>query len=35
VKELLERYNVMRKMMKTMRRKKFPFFGKKGLPLPK
>jgi len=32
VKELLERYNMMRKMMKTLRRKRFPFFGK-GLPL--
>jgi len=33
VKELLEQYNMMRKMMKTLRRKKLPFFGKKGLPL--
>jgi len=33
VKELLERYNMLRKMMKTLRRKRFPFFGKKGLPL--
>jgi len=34
VKELLERYGMMRKMMKTFRRKKgLPFFGKKGLPL--
>jgi len=33
VKELLERYNMLRKMMKTLRRKKLPFFGKKGLPL--
>jgi signal recognition particle subunit SRP54 len=33
VKELLERYNMMRKMMKTLRRKKLPFFGKKGFPL--
>jgi len=33
VKELLERYSMMRKMMKTLRRKRFPFFGK-GLPLP-
>jgi signal recognition particle subunit SRP54 len=33
VKELLQRYNMMRKMMKTLRRKKLPFFGKKGLPL--
>ncbi len=32
VKELLERYNLLRKMMKSLRRKKFPFFGK-GLPL--
>jgi len=32
VKELLERYNMMRKMMKTLRRKRLPFFGK-GLPL--
>jgi len=32
VKELLERYNMMRRMMKTLRRKKFPFFGK-GLPI--
>jgi signal recognition particle subunit SRP54 len=32
VKELLERYNMLRKMMKTLRRKKFPFFGK-GLPM--
>ncbi len=32
VKELLERYNMLRKMMKTIRRKRFPFFGK-GLPL--
>jgi signal recognition particle subunit SRP54 len=32
VKELLERYSMMRKMMKTLRRKRFPFFGK-GLPL--
>ncbi|MGQ9460037.1 MAG: signal recognition particle protein Srp54 [Candidatus Bathyarchaeaceae archaeon] len=31
VKELLERYNMMRKMMKTLRRKRLPFFGK-GLP---
>jgi len=33
VKELLERYNMMRKMMKTLRRKRLPFFGKKGLQL--
>jgi signal recognition particle subunit SRP54 len=32
VKELLERYNLLRKMMKSLRRKRFPFFGK-GLPL--
>jgi len=32
VKELLERYSMMRKMMKTLRRKRLPFFGK-GLPL--
>jgi signal recognition particle subunit SRP54 len=32
VKELLERYNLLRKMMKSLRRKKFPFFGK-SLPL--
>ncbi len=32
VKELLERYNMLRKMMKTLRRKRFPFFGK-GRPL--
>lgn len=32
VKELLERYSMMRKMMKTFRRKRLPFFGK-GLPL--
>ncbi len=31
VKELLKQYNNMRKMMKTLRRKKLPFFGK-GLP---
>ncbi|UCE57543.1 MAG: signal recognition particle protein [Candidatus Bathyarchaeota archaeon] len=28
VKELLERYNLLRKMMKSLRRKRFPFFGK-------
>jgi signal recognition particle subunit SRP54 len=33
VKKLLERYNMMRKMMKTLRRKKLPFFGKKSFPL--
>ena len=32
VKELLERYNMLRKMMKTLRRKRLPFF-RKGLPL--
>jgi len=32
VKELLERYNMLRKMMKTLRRKRLPFFGK-GLPM--
>ena len=31
VKELLKQYNTMRKMMKTFRRKRLPFFGK-GLP---
>jgi len=31
VKQLLTQYNQMRKMMKTFRRKKIPFFGK-GLP---
>jgi signal recognition particle subunit SRP54 len=31
VKELLKQYNNMKKMMKTFRRKKLPFFGK-GLP---
>jgi signal recognition particle subunit SRP54 len=34
VKELLSRYNTLRKMMKTLRRKKFPLFGR-GLPLSK
>ena len=29
VKELLEQYSMMKKMMKTLRRKKFPFLGKK------
>jgi len=33
VKELLQRYTMMKKMMKTLRRKRLPFFGKKGLPL--
>jgi len=32
VKELLERYNMLRKMMKSLRRKRLPFFGK-GLPM--
>ncbi len=32
VRELLERYNMLRRMMKTMRRKRFPFLGK-GLPM--
>ncbi len=32
VKELLKQYSMMKKMMKTLRRKKFPFFGKK-LPM--
>jgi signal recognition particle subunit SRP54 len=33
VKELLKQYSLMRKMLKTLRRKKkLPFFGK-GLPL--
>jgi signal recognition particle subunit SRP54 len=31
VKELIKQYNTMRKMMKSFRRKKLPFFGK-GLP---
>jgi len=31
VKELIKQYNQMRKMMKTFRRKKLPFFGK-GIP---
>jgi len=31
VKELIKQYNNMRKMMKSFRRKKLPFFGK-GLP---
>jgi len=29
VKELLEQYSNMRKMMKSLRRKRFPFLGKK------
>jgi len=29
VKELLQQYSMMRKMMKTLRRKRFPFLGKK------
>lgn len=29
VKELLQQYSMMKKMMKTLRRKRFPFFGKK------
>jgi signal recognition particle subunit SRP54 len=29
VKELLEQYSMMKKMMKTLRRKKFSFLGKK------
>lgn len=32
VKELLKQHSLMKKMMKTLRRKKFPFFGKK-LPM--
>ncbi len=31
VKELLKQYSMMKKMIKTLRRKKFPFFGR-GLP---
>jgi signal recognition particle subunit SRP54 len=34
VKELLKQYSMMKKMMKSLRRKKFPFFGKGKLPLP-
>ncbi len=34
VKELLEQYSGMRKMIKTLRRKKFPFLGKK-FPKPR
>ena len=33
VKELLKQYSMMRKMMKTLRRKRLPFFGKK-FPIP-
>jgi signal recognition particle subunit SRP54 len=33
VRELLERYKMLRRMMKTMRRKKLPFFGKQ-FPTP-
>jgi len=33
VKELLKQYSMMKKMMKTLRRKRFPFFGKK-FPIP-
>lgn len=33
VKELLKQYSTMKKMMKTLRRKRLPFFGKK-FPLP-
>jgi signal recognition particle subunit SRP54 len=33
VKELIKQYNQMRKMMKSFRRKKLPFFGK-GIPRP-
>jgi signal recognition particle GTPase len=29
VKKLLEQYSMMKKMMKTLRRKRLPFFGKK------
>jgi len=32
VKDLLKQYNMMKKMMKSLRRKRFPFFGKK-LPI--
>jgi len=32
VKELLERYSMLRKMMKSLRRKRLPFFGK-GFPM--
>lgn len=34
VKELLKQYSMMKKMMKSFRRKKFPFFGKGKLPIP-
>ncbi|MDH5449781.1 MAG: signal recognition particle protein Srp54 [Candidatus Bathyarchaeota archaeon] len=33
VKELLKQYSMMKKMMKTLRRKRLPFFGKK-FPIP-
>jgi len=33
VKELLKQYSMMKKMMKTLRRKRLPFFGKK-FPMP-
>jgi len=33
VKELLKQYSMMKKMMKALRRKRFPFFGKK-FPIP-
>jgi len=32
VKTLLDQYTMLRKMMKTLRRKRLPFFGKKRLP---
>ncbi len=35
VKELLENFSKMKKMMKTLRRKRFPFLGKKFPGLPK
>ncbi len=34
VKKLLEQYSMMKKMMKTLRRKRFPFFGKKFPKMP-
>jgi len=34
VKELLKQYTMMKKMVKSLRRKKFPFFGKGKLPMP-
>jgi signal recognition particle subunit SRP54 len=34
VKELLKQESMMRKMIKSFRRKKLPFFGKGKLPLP-